>query len=166
MAYRHDDRGDIVMSRYYKYENVINAIEDKIAEYIPTLYGRYEEIPLELRMAIESLPTIEVSDKADRPFEYFEGYEDGKASVEVSEDAISREVAMDIVVSSTAEEMVEKMRNAPSVIPQQKEGEWYRQTTDHFDYWECSECGMGVGLDDIKNYCPNCGAKMKGADDE
>ena len=48
------------MSKYYKAEDVINAIEDKIAEYIPVLYGRYCEMPLEIRMAIESLPTIEI----------------------------------------------------------------------------------------------------------
>lgn len=41
-------------------------------------------------------------------------------------------------------------------------GKWSRQTTDYFDYFECSECGIGVGLDDIKNFCPNCGADMRG----
>ena len=46
------------------------------------------------------------------------------------------------------------------------QGEWVEQEDDYHHYWECSECGMGVGLDDIRNYCPNCGAKMKGADDE
>ena len=46
------------------------------------------------------------------------------------------------------------------------QGEWIEQEDDYHHYWECSECGMGVGLDDIRNYCPNCGAKMKGADDE
>ena len=45
-------------------------------------------------------------------------------------------------------------------------GEWIEQEDDYHHYWECSECGMGVGLDDIRNFCPNCGAKMKGADDE
>lgn len=48
------------MSKYIKLEGAINAIEDKIAEYIPTLYGRYAEIPLELRMAIESLPNWQI----------------------------------------------------------------------------------------------------------
>ena len=46
------------------------------------------------------------------------------------------------------------------------QGEWIEQEDDYHHYWECSECGMGVGLDDIRNYCPNCGARMKGADDE
>ena len=45
-------------------------------------------------------------------------------------------------------------------------GEWIEQEDDYHHYWECSECGMGVGLDDIRNYCPNCGARMKGADDD
>ena len=40
------------------------------------------------------------------------------------------------------------------------QGEWIEQEDDYHHYWECSECGMGVGLDDIRNYCPNCGAKM------
>ena len=48
------------MSKYYKADDVINAIEDKIAEYIPVLYGRYCEMPLEIRMAIESMPTIDI----------------------------------------------------------------------------------------------------------
>ena len=46
------------------------------------------------------------------------------------------------------------------------QGEWIVQEDDYHHYWECSECGMGVGLDDIRNFCPNCGAHMKGADDE
>ena len=46
------------------------------------------------------------------------------------------------------------------------QGEWIEQEDDYHHYWECSECGMGVGLDDIRNFCPNCGARMKGADDE
>lgn len=45
-------------------------------------------------------------------------------------------------------------------------GEWIEQEDDYHHYWECSECGIGVGLDDIRNFCPNCGARMKGADDE
>ena len=40
-------------------------------------------------------------------------------------------------------------------------GEWIEQEDDYYHYWECSECGFGVGLDDIRNYCPNCGADMR-----
>lgn len=41
-------------------------------------------------------------------------------------------------------------------------GEWIPQSDfDGFTYWKCSECNKES--DFIKfNYCPNCGAKMKG----
>ena len=41
-----------------------------------------------------------------------------------------------------------------------KTGHWVRQTDDYHDYYECEYCGIAVGLDDIKNYCPNCGCRM------
>ena len=44
-------------------------------------------------------------------------------------------------------------------------GHWIEQEDDYHHYWECSECGMGVGLDDIRNFCPNCGADMRGNND-
>ena len=47
-----------------------------------------------------------------------------------------------------------------------KTGHWARQTDDYHDYYECEHCGIAVGLDDIKNYCPNCGANMKGGADD
>ena len=49
------------------------------------------------------------------------------------------------------------------------QGEWIEQE----DCWQCSECGDEYVLEvDVKPidakmyYCPNCGARMKGADDE
>ena len=38
---------------------------------------------------------------------------------------------------------------------------WSRQTDTYHDYYECENCGIGVGLDDVRNFCPNCGAKMQ-----
>lgn len=40
-----------------------------------------------------------------------------------------------------------------------RKGHWYRQTNDYVDYYECSECGMAMGIYDVKNYCPNCGSR-------
>ena len=28
-------------------------------------------------------------------------------------------------------------------------------------YYECENCGIGVGFDDVRNFCPNCRAKMQ-----
>ena len=52
--------------------------------------------------------------------------------------------------------------NCPLKPYEERKGEWIRQTDDYHDYYECDNCGIAVGLDDIRNYCPRCGAKMKG----
>ena len=45
------------------------------------------------------------------------------------------------------------------------QGGWVRYMGD---IWTCTACGESLMCDDIKcnNYCPNCGARMKGADDD
>lgn len=48
------------------------------------------------------------------------------------------------------------IKGSPSVFPEQKTGRWI----DMDDHVMCSCCGAThYGAD--KNYCPNCGAKMK-----
>ena len=42
------------------------------------------------------------------------------------------------------------------------QGEW---VSNHDGSWNCSECGLRVFIYAKGNYCPNCGARMKGADD-
>ena len=82
-------------------------------------------------------------------------------------DLIRREDAIKALYkySFVSKDIIEREINAiPSA--DRPRGEWIEQEDDYHHYWECSECGMGVGLDDIRNFCPNCGAKMKGADDE
>lgn len=64
----------------------------------------------------------------------------------------------------TKEVIEREIRLIPSA--DRPRGEWIEQEDDYHHYWECSECGMGVGLDDIRNFCPNCGSRMKGADNE
>ena len=43
------------------------------------------------------------------------------------------------------------------------QGEW---VSNHDGSWNCSECGLRVLIYAKGNFCPNCGARMKGADDE
>ena len=48
------------------------------------------------------------------------------------------------------------------------QGEWKRRLVDNgFNAdWVCSECGYRVKTDFVSfNYCPNCGARMKGVTD-
>ena len=121
MAYRVDDRGDIVMSKYYKAEDVISKIVNTptrvITDDLTALVDRQHEI---IDMLSE-LPTIEFN----------------------------------------------------------KEGEWYKKEiwenndkgrvvpVEEWQSAKCSVCGRyhitpyEYYFDDF-NYCPNCGAKMKG----
>lgn len=53
----------------------------------------------------------------------------------------------------------------------QREGDGYADGYSVMDVWHCSECGycIDVGTDDpsfLPKYCPNCGADMRGINDE
>jgi len=59
------------------------------------------------------------------------------------------------------------IRSVPSA--DRPQGEWKRRLVDNgFNAdWVCSECGYRVKTDFVSfNFCPNCGCRMKGADDD
>ena len=57
----------------------------------------------------------------------------------------------------------EKFDNAPAVQADRPHGEWIPNNDGS---WDCSECGLRVFIYAKGNYCPNCGARMKGGDPE
>ena len=89
-------------------------------------------------------------------------------------DLIKREDAMQVafLYPFFADALMEEIKSIPSA--DRPQGEWI--VTDE-DGWAngthafiCSECGNGYHLNIERvigdwNFCPNCGAKMKGADD-
>lgn len=61
-------------------------------------------------------------------------------------------------------DMVEEM---PTIEPERKKGKWVHDGYDfpHGNDWiHCSVCGKrGINVPaDLTNYCPNCGAEMRG----
>lgn len=77
------------------------------------------------------------------------------------EDCISRKDMLAVLSQShSLTQAWDGLEKLPSVTPKEKIGHWIRQTDDYHDYYECEHCGIAVGLDDIKNFCPNCGARM------
>ena len=89
-------------------------------------------------------------------------------------DTIYREDAVKAVLGITMYEnrvpigtVIYNIKSLPSA--DRPQGEWKRRLVDNgFNAdWVCSECGYRVKTDFVSfNFCPNCGARMKGADDE
>ena len=106
-------------------------------------------------------------------------------TIEPCEDAISIEVAIQttwMILNGMGypkdqnEELDQTIKavfnTAPRVAPSRPSGEWIITEQDNGHKWthrKCSECGKGVieplGISAMK-FCPNCGAQMKGANNE
>ena len=81
-------------------------------------------------------------------------------------DLISRQDAIDAVRSyydeqyalcDSIEELIEKLPSAQ----ERKKGEWITKSTNGEMFDVCSVCGY-VEWDEPHNFCPNCGADMRG----
>ena len=175
------------MSKYYKAEDILAIFSE---EERPLNWTDSEaeiqavnDFDYYKRM-IESLPTIEMIDNETREFckrlhptwdsGYAAGFNDGRKTerdrLEVSEDCIytyCSRCGMRVVV------------DAPSVVPKDHSGEatemvgeWIKEMhTNKVQIWKCDQCAemieQSIQYEYPRwNYCPNCGAKMKGADDE
>jgi rubrerythrin len=86
-------------------------------------------------------------------------------------DTISRKAVIDaldkrfdsIPIEQTTEILLlrKDLRDLPAAEPQRIKGKWALQSDDYHEYYECDQCGIAVGIDDIRNFCPNCGADMR-----
>ena len=84
----------------------------------------------------------------------------------IDADALIDDIDGDLTDSIAEHRAIEKILNAPTIDPQRMKGRWigYAGTIGA----ECSECHKW--LDVIQgtaemNYCPNCGADMRGEQD-
>ena len=98
-------------------------------------------------------------------------YEQGRkdAQPELCEDAVSREAAIRCCTfGRTSLGLTDELRRLPSVTPKRKTGKWI--IDGH--HIVCSECETGMCNTDREgdsfptNFCPNCGADMRGERDE
>ena len=87
---------------------------------------------------------------------------DRQATIDAVNNAFDRETLLTGFVRSIA---VRAIRDMPTVQPEPKEGHWIEEKI-YRDVIECncSECGqlMTTAATVRMNFCPNCGAKMKG----
>ena len=100
------------------------------------------------------------------------------------EDLISRQAVLDLVVANHTElnglnvvmysPLYKDIKQLPPATPKPKIGHWikdgswsegYGMGESYGYYYECSRCGKSVkgGYSECgKNFCPNCGADMRG----
>lgn len=130
------------MSKYYKAEDVINTLADQW-RFEATMDSPYASNDINgylenAKLLFSDLPTIEVS-----------------------EDCISRSALRKEMEMYGAE--ITLIDTAPNVAPSRAEGEWIVADDESilFTVYKCSVCGSLHGSS-LHNYCPNCGAKMKG----
>ena len=146
------------MSKYYKADDVERMLEELARE--PNYKHADEEWFEGVMLAqdrIESLPTIEVNEDAISRGNLISDL------AGIWEDGYTPNLPRTMLdFQDMLEDINYKIRNAPSVIPKPKEGEW--SLTLNYAY-RCTACGL-ITSSYKANYCPNCGAKMKGADDE
>ena len=85
-------------------------------------------------------------------------------------DSISRQDAIRLAEQGQIqgfEWQFKKLCELPSA--ERKKGKWLLLTDERFDidYYKCSECGYEPYRKmDISNFCPNCGADMRGEQDD
>jgi len=92
-------------------------------------------------------------------------------------DLISRQAAIEVlrnrwlktrnyegIGEDIAEECEIYLKTLPSAQPERKTGRWIDGSIP--TYAACSECGYQERYADENNYCPHCGADMRGEQDE
>ena len=84
-------------------------------------------------------------------------------------DLISRQAAIDAIFGRSHEIIKMRIGNLPSAQPERKRGRWLPDNRPGGGFWVCSECKFpseAFAADVLYKFCPNCGADMRGEQDE
>ena len=91
-----------------------------------------------------------------------------QAAIDAVENAFDRETILNRFVRKIAISALRKMSSAQS---ERKRGNWINirySIYDNDSQAECDQCGATVhnNFSSVINYCPNCGAEMRGPENE
>lgn len=82
-------------------------------------------------------------------------------------DVLERASELDYVAGFSYEHVIEILDDIPAAdVAPVVHGEWLLRHEGYGHYWECSSCHKNPCIYVTKDtrYCPNCGAKMDGAE--
>lgn len=93
-------------------------------------------------------------------------YKSVRDSVKPSDYFIERKAAYDKeLIRLEMEAFCEFIQSRPTIDAEPvRHGRWEEYEIPHIIC--CSECDWGTGVDERSNYCPNCGAKMDGGNND
>ena len=124
------------MDKLYKYKDVVQILVDVIEQ------------------AEQNNDIVIV----DRPM----GWESIRA---YAEEVVSDIPSVEQTIEIDADQLAKLLREGWTIHSEPKQGEWIGKGDCEAISVKCSICGRDNGLN-ASNFCPNCGARMKGADDE
>lgn len=110
-----------------------------------------------LKEALDKVPSAYVPDTNDGDMN--DDTISRRALMKVFSEFVKRSNNSDFAPTPTWNDAVSLVGSMPSAEPQRKEGMWIVLPTDPWIY-ACDQCGRLS--DDDENYCPDCGAEMKG----
>ena len=161
------------MSDLIRRADAIEAVRKKLQDWGSYAFEDYRRGLYEAQDILEELPSAEAVSMEEHVKELNDLAVEWKAKFAKAEkitDGIYDETMAK--VAKECEECKERLRN----IRQSAEavhGEWVRKYDDKANcYWyECDQCGEyrprnQFGHEYNANFCPNCGARMKGGDSE
>lgn len=77
----------------------------------------------------------------------------------ISRDEVMRLAESGKLLSGSFGERAKDIINSLPTIEERREGKWINDI--NYSGWTCTNCGYHDGCA-VYNFCPNCGAKMKG----
>lgn len=114
------------------------------------------------KYAIEQLPSAQ-------PVNYRSTKSDSSSQLKLNNDLISRQALCEYALNQKDKSVTPNdIMRFPSAQPQQKKGHWIGIDGYPYESWECDQCGCVYEKIPswTPNFCPSCGADMRGESDE